>query len=115
MTDYPPPTFDTTRPHSARVWNYYLGGKDNFPVDRAHGDRTIAIFPQIIDVARASRAFLARAITYLVAEAGVRQFLDVGTGFRRSQEALFRGCISGKSLRTASARPKGSRRRQRSH
>ncbi|WP_018637007.1 SAM-dependent methyltransferase [Parafrankia elaeagni] len=83
MTDnqpYPPPTFDTTRPHSARVWNYYLGGKDNFPVDRAHGDRTIALFPQMVDVARSSRAFLARAITYLVAEEGVRQFLDVGTG-----------------------------------
>ncbi|KPM53976.1 S-adenosyl methyltransferase [Frankia sp. CcI49] len=80
MTDYPPPTFDTSRPHSARVWNYYLGGKDNFPVDREHGDRTIAVFPQILDVARASRAFLARAITYLAAEQGVRQFLDVGTG-----------------------------------
>jgi hypothetical protein len=77
---YPPPTFDTSRPHSARVWNYYLGGKDNFPVDRAHGDRTIAVFPQIVDVARESRAFLARAITHLVAEEGVRQFLDVGTG-----------------------------------
>ncbi|CAI7977716.1 MULTISPECIES: SAM-dependent methyltransferase [unclassified Parafrankia] len=80
MTNYPPPTFDTTRPHSARVWNYYLGGKDNFPVDRAHGDRTIAVFPQILDVARASRSFLARAITHLVTEEGVRQFLDVGTG-----------------------------------
>ncbi|OHV19591.1 S-adenosyl methyltransferase [Parafrankia soli] len=80
MTNYPPPTFDTTRPHSARVWNYFLGGKDNFPVDRAHGDESIAVFPQIVDVARASRAFLARAITHLVAEEGVRQFLDVGTG-----------------------------------
>nr|MDT0663621.1 SAM-dependent methyltransferase [Micromonospora sp. DSM 115978] len=79
-TDHPTPPFDTTRPHSARVWNYFLGGKDNFPVDREHGDQSIAIFPEITGVARASRAFLARAITYLAGEAGVRQFLDVGTG-----------------------------------
>ncbi|MBL7500974.1 SAM-dependent methyltransferase [Frankia sp. CNm7] len=79
-TEYPPATFDTTRPHSARVWNYFLGGKDNFPVDREHGDRVIAVFPEIIQVARASRAFLARAITFLAAEHGIRQFLDVGTG-----------------------------------
>jgi hypothetical protein len=63
-----------------RVWDYWLGGKDNFPVDRDAGDQFAAILPSIIDVARASRAFLARAVRYLVGEAGIRQFLDVGAG-----------------------------------
>jgi O-methyltransferase involved in polyketide biosynthesis len=72
--------FDTTVPHSARVWNYWLGGKDNFPVDRAAGDKMLEIDPEIVDVARASRAFLVRAVQYLTGEAGIRQFLDVGTG-----------------------------------
>jgi hypothetical protein len=71
---------DITVPHSARVWNYWLGGKDNFPVDRAAGDQYRAIHPQIVDIANADRAFLRRAIRYLAGEAGVRQFLDVGTG-----------------------------------
>jgi S-adenosyl methyltransferase len=73
-------TFDTTVPHSARVWNYWLGGKDNYPVDRAAGDKVCEIFPDIVEVARASRAFLARAVRYLAAEEGIRQFLDIGTG-----------------------------------
>ncbi|MCO1657613.1 SAM-dependent methyltransferase [Pseudonocardia humida] len=71
---------DTTTPHSARIWNYWLGGKDNFAVDRKAGDEYAAVFPQIITIARESRAFLGRAVTYLAAEAGIRQFLDVGTG-----------------------------------
>ena len=71
---------DTTVPHSARMWNYWLGGKDNFAVDRAAGDEYIKVFPGILDIARASRAFLARSIVYLAGEAGVRQFLDIGTG-----------------------------------
>jgi O-methyltransferase involved in polyketide biosynthesis len=71
---------DTTMPHSARIWNYWLGGKDNFAVDRAAGDEYIKVFPGIVDVARTSRAFLARSIVYLAGEAGVRQFLDIGTG-----------------------------------
>jgi S-adenosyl methyltransferase len=74
------PTFDTTVPHSARVWNYFLGGKDNFAVDRAAGDQYREIFPEIMDIARADRGFLGRAVRYLAGEAGVRQFLDVGTG-----------------------------------
>jgi hypothetical protein len=73
-------TFDVTVPHSARVWNYLLGGKDNYPADRAAGDKAYEDFPEIVEVARASRAFLARAVRYLAAEAGIRQFLDIGTG-----------------------------------
>ncbi|GAA3987978.1 SAM-dependent methyltransferase [Streptomyces marokkonensis] len=71
---------DTSVPHSARIWNYWLGGKDNYPVDEEAGDAYTAVFPGIVTVARSSRAFLRRNITYLVAEAGVRQFLDIGTG-----------------------------------
>ncbi|MFG2002272.1 SAM-dependent methyltransferase [Spirillospora sp. NPDC048911] len=71
---------DTSVPHSARIWNYWLGGKDNYPVDRAAGDQYLETFPGVADVARASRGFLTRSVTYLAAEAGIRQFLDVGTG-----------------------------------
>ncbi|RKN45276.1 SAM-dependent methyltransferase [Micromonospora endolithica] len=71
---------DTTVPHSARVWNYWLGGKDNFAPDREVGQQVRAVFPEIVEAARCSRAFLGRAVTYLAAEAGIRQFLDVGTG-----------------------------------
>ncbi|MFE6943877.1 SAM-dependent methyltransferase [Streptomyces chartreusis] len=71
---------DTSVPHSARIWNYWLGGKDNYPVDEAAGDAYTAVFPGIVTIARSSRAFLGRGIRYLVNEGGVRQFLDVGTG-----------------------------------
>jgi hypothetical protein len=71
---------DTSVPHSARIWNYWLGGKDNYAVDREAGDQYRAIFPGITDVARTSRAFLTRAVRYLAGEAGIRQFLDIGTG-----------------------------------
>ena len=76
----PSPKIDVTVPHSARIWNYWLGGKDNYPVDREAGDRYREIYPQIVDTARAARYFLARAVRYLASEAGIRQFLDVGTG-----------------------------------
>jgi hypothetical protein len=71
---------DTTVPHSARVWNYWLGGKDNFEPDRQVGDDFAKLYPNITVVARSSRAFLRRAVTFLTAEAGLRQFLDIGTG-----------------------------------
>jgi len=71
---------DTTVPHSARIWNYWLGGKDNYPVDREAGDQFVKAFPGIVAEARANRQFLARAIRYLVTEADIHQFLDVGTG-----------------------------------
>jgi hypothetical protein len=75
-----PPEIDTGVPHSARIWNYWLGGKDNFPADRAVGDYMLALMPDLVDSARADRAFLGRAVRYLVGEAGIRQFLDIGTG-----------------------------------
>ncbi|TQN33450.1 S-adenosyl methyltransferase [Haloactinospora alba] len=71
---------DTTVPHSARIWNYWLGGKDNYQVDRDAGEQFRETFPDIVDIARSSRAFITRAVTHLVREAGVSQFLDVGTG-----------------------------------
>ncbi|MFC4946005.1 SAM-dependent methyltransferase [Pseudonocardia sp. GCM10023141] len=72
-------------PHSARVWNYWLGGKDNYPPDRAVGDAIAARYPEIMLVARASRQFLIRAVTFLAAEAGIDQFLDIGTGLPTMQ------------------------------
>ncbi|MEU1392613.1 MULTISPECIES: SAM-dependent methyltransferase [unclassified Nonomuraea] len=71
---------DTSVPHSARIWNYWLGGKDNYEVDRIAGDEFLKIFPGMREGARESRAFLRRTIAYLTAEAGIRQFLDIGTG-----------------------------------
>lgn len=71
---------DASVPHSARIWNYWLGGKDNFAADREAGDEFLTVYPAQRDKARAVRHFLARAVRYLVVEAGVRQFLDVGTG-----------------------------------
>jgi len=73
------PTFDTSVAHVARVYNYWLGGKDNFAADRAAAEQAIAAFPDIVLSARANRAFLRRSVTYLVS-AGIRQFLDIGTG-----------------------------------
>ena len=67
-------------PHSARMWNYWLGGKDNFPADRAAADRVVEVFPQILDIARSSRKLLDRVVTHLADTVGIRQFLDIGTG-----------------------------------
>jgi O-methyltransferase involved in polyketide biosynthesis len=75
-----PPQIDTSVPHSARVWNYFLGGKDNFPADREAADIALALMPSLVEAARADRAFLVRAVRYLAGEAGIRQFLDIGTG-----------------------------------
>jgi SAM-dependent methyltransferase len=74
------PPLDTSIPQTARIWNYWLGGKDNFAVDRQVGDQIREAFPQIVENARASRGFLVRAVTHVTAEAGLRQFLDLGTG-----------------------------------
>jgi O-methyltransferase involved in polyketide biosynthesis len=74
------PKIDATVPHSARIYDYWLGGKDNYPVDREMGEQIRAILPGIVEMARCQRAFLARAVTYLASEVGIRQFLDIGTG-----------------------------------
>jgi hypothetical protein len=82
--DPPPPEpsdgIDDSAPQSARIWNYWLGGKDNYPVDREVADQFRDVYPPIVDIARSQRYFLARAVRYLAGEAGIRQFLDIGTG-----------------------------------
>ena len=75
-----PRAFDTTVAHPARVYDYWLGGKDNFAADREAAEAVIAARPTITRDIRANRAFLRRAVAYLAAEAGMRQFLDIGTG-----------------------------------
>jgi S-adenosyl methyltransferase len=78
--DPPSPDIDVTVAHIARVQDYWLGGKDNFAADREAGDVAIAAFPDMVASVRNTRAFLARTVRYLAAEAGIRQFLDIGTG-----------------------------------
>ncbi|MEV5343155.1 SAM-dependent methyltransferase [Streptomyces sp. NPDC052676] len=90
MTENPPTTdgvadslrerINTSQPHTARIWNYWLGGKDNYEVDRAAGDQIRRLHPGIGAYAQADRLFLGRAVRHLVQEAGIRQFLDIGTG-----------------------------------
>ncbi|MFW6691461.1 SAM-dependent methyltransferase [Streptomyces sp. MAR4 CNX-425] len=71
---------DQSVPHSARMWDYWLGGKNHYAADRAAGDAVKELFPGIVVDARQQRAFLRRAVRFLVREAGVRQFLDLGSG-----------------------------------
>jgi S-adenosyl methyltransferase len=73
-------SLDTSVPHIARVYDYWLGGKDNFAADRVVAEQVIAMLPEIRLSVRAQRAFLGRAVHYLAAGAGIRQFLDIGTG-----------------------------------
>jgi hypothetical protein len=80
----PPPKIDTTVPHSARRYDYWLGGNDNFAADRESGDAIAAAFPAIRTAVIENRAFLRRAVTFLAAEAKIRQFLDIGTGIPTS-------------------------------
>lgn len=74
------PGIDRSVPHSARVWNYWLGGKDVYEADRTAGEKFAQLFPDVRDFAQASRGFLVRGTRWLAAEAGIRQFLDVGAG-----------------------------------
>jgi S-adenosyl methyltransferase len=80
VRDEPAMPFDTSVAHMARVYNYWLGGKDNFAADREAGDQAMAAYPNTVASVRANRAFLARSVRFLAAEAGIRQFLDIGTG-----------------------------------
>ena len=75
-----PTTFDTSVAHISRVYDYWLGGKDNYPADREAAEQVIQAYPGILASVRAQRAFLGRVVRYLTAEAGIRQFLDIGTG-----------------------------------
>ncbi|MGP4023366.1 SAM-dependent methyltransferase [Actinomadura sp. 3N407] len=72
-------------PHAARIWNYWMGGKDNYVSDRAAGDAVAEVYPQIVTMARQSRRFLIRAVSFLAAECGIRQFIDIGTGLPTMQ------------------------------
>jgi len=74
------PDFDTSVPHIARVYDYWLGGKDNFAADRELGEQTLQAYPNLVFSVRANRAFLARTVRFLAGEMGIRQFLDIGTG-----------------------------------
>jgi hypothetical protein len=74
------PGVDVSVPHPARVWNYWLGGREFFPADRAAGDNLNREFPHLAEIARAERAFLVRAVRYLAGPARIRQFLDIGAG-----------------------------------
>ena len=74
------PEFDLGVAHPARVYNYWLGGKDHYEADRVAGDEVARCRPHVVAGARANRAFLARAVRYLAGDCGIRQFLDIGTG-----------------------------------
>jgi hypothetical protein len=74
------PKIDPSVPHSARFWNYLVGGKDNFESDREAARRILAVLPVLADTARSERKFLGRVVRFLALEGGIRQFLDIGTG-----------------------------------
>jgi O-methyltransferase involved in polyketide biosynthesis len=81
MNEEPPhPVIDTSKAHPARVYDYWLGGKDNFAADREAAELALQAYPQLAQAVQANRKFLARAVRYLTREAGLRQFLDLGTG-----------------------------------
>src|SRR2546423_4495802 len=79
LPEWAPPEIDRSKAHPARIYDYLLGGKDNFDVDREAADKALAAMPELRAMARANRAFLGRAVRHL-AEAGITQFLDIGTG-----------------------------------
>jgi hypothetical protein len=74
------PPFDTSVAHIARVYDYWLGGKDNYAADRVAGDAALEAYPDLVSSVRANRAYLSRVVRYLAGQAGIRQFLDIGTG-----------------------------------
>jgi S-adenosyl methyltransferase len=80
-----PPGIDVTRPHPARMYDYFLGGKDNFAADRDTADRVLRSWGTVRTAVRENRAFLGRVVRYLAAEAGIRQFLDIGAGLPSSR------------------------------
>jgi hypothetical protein len=82
------PTFDTSVAHIARVYDYWLGGRDNYAADRKAGDAALEAYPYIAAGVRANRAFLARVVRYLAGEAGIRQFLDIDTILADASQTL---------------------------
>ncbi|MEV5832534.1 SAM-dependent methyltransferase [Nocardia sp. NPDC052112] len=85
MSDDHSPLIRTDIPHSARIWNYWMGGKDYYEIDRIAGDAGVEVDPDITTMAVQSRQFLMRAVRYLAGEEGIRQFLDIGTGLPTMQ------------------------------
>ena len=79
-TEVSPPEVDVSRPHTARMYDYYLGGKNHFAADRELADKVLASMPAARTAARENRAFMGRAVHFLAEEVGIRQFLDIGTG-----------------------------------
>jgi len=79
-----PPAFDITKPNIARVYDYYLGGKNSYEADRREAERMLAVYPLLRERARENRLFLARAVTWLAGQ-GIRQFLDIGSGLPTAQ------------------------------
>jgi SAM-dependent methyltransferase len=75
-----PPGIDPTKPNIARVYDFQLGGKDNYAIDRAVGRQILELAPDAPTIARSNRAFLRRAVRYMIADAGIRQFIDIGSG-----------------------------------
>ena len=84
VAEVPVSQVDVSRPHSARMYDYYLGGKNHFAADRELAEKVLASMPSVRTAARENRAFLGRAVRFLAAEAGIRQFLDIGTGLPTS-------------------------------
>jgi hypothetical protein len=107
------PSFDTSVAHIARVYDYWLGGKDNFAADRKLAEQFMAADPFVTMGVRSNRAFLGRAVRYLAAEAGIRQFLDIGTGIpaanntprSRSRPPRTRGSSTWTTTRSCSRTP----------
>lgn len=77
---FAPSEIDTSRPHPARLYDYFLGGKDNYVVDREAAEAVLRLAPEAREIARENRAFLGRVVRFLVGEAGIRQIIDIGTG-----------------------------------
>jgi hypothetical protein len=86
-SNWTPESFRTDVPHSARIYDYWLGGKDNFEADRNAAEFTLQLMPQMLDYARGNRQFMVRVVRFLV-EAGIRQFLDIGTGFPPARTSM---------------------------
>ena len=98
-SDAGPQAFDTSVAHIARVYDYWLGGKDNYAADRAVGDQVMQAYPNIVYSVKANRAFLARAVSYLAGEAGIRQFHPRGRPVGGSAEpGGLRGQRPGRAL-----------------
>jgi hypothetical protein len=95
--DYQPPDIDTSVAHQARVYDYWLGGKDNFAADREVGDKAMQAYPDLPVASRANRAFLGRAVRFLAGEAGIRHMScqptppSAGSGDGRAVVSRFRG------------------------